>query len=69
MLHVWLDSLTSSRPHPQVLDGAPIDAAEQAAAKAKYSGRLTLDFLEQVRALQPLSQAGGCQATLTAHFG
>lgn len=31
----------------QVLDGAPIDAAEQAAAKAKYSGRLTTDFLEE----------------------
>ncbi|KAJ9527642.1 hypothetical protein QJQ45_025918 [Haematococcus lacustris] len=31
----------------QVLDGVPIDAAEQAAAKTKYSGRLTRDFLEQ----------------------
>lgn len=30
----------------QVLDGAPIEAAEQAAAKSKYSGRLTLEFLE-----------------------
>lgn len=31
----------------KVLDGRPVDAAEQAAAKAKYSGRLTLDFLEE----------------------
>ncbi len=31
----------------QVLDGTPIDAAEQAAANAKYAGRLTLDFLEE----------------------
>lgn len=31
----------------QVLDGAPIEAAEQAAAKSKYSGRLTLEFLEE----------------------
>lgn len=30
-----------------MLDGAAIDAAEQAAAKAKYSGRLTVDFLEE----------------------
>ena len=32
---------------PQVLDGIPIEAAEQAAAKSKYSGRLTRDFLEE----------------------
>ncbi len=31
----------------QVLDGTPIDATEQAAAKSKYSGRLTLEFLEE----------------------
>jgi len=30
-----------------VLDGAPIEAAEQAAAKSRYSGRLTLEFLEE----------------------
>lgn len=29
-----------------MLDGSPIEAAEQAAAKSKYSGRLTLEFLE-----------------------
>ena len=34
-------------PPPQVLDGIPIEAAEQAAAKSKYSGRLTRDFLEE----------------------
>ena len=32
---------------PQVLDGVPIEAAEQAAAKSKHSGRLTRDFLEE----------------------
>ncbi|KAF5838089.1 hypothetical protein DUNSADRAFT_3398 [Dunaliella salina] len=31
----------------KVLDGAPIEAAEQASAKSKYSGRLTLEFLEE----------------------
>ena len=31
----------------KVLDGIPIEVAEQAAAKSKYSGRLTRDFLEE----------------------
>ena len=36
-----------NEPPPQVLDGVPIEAAEQAAAKSKHSGRLTRDFLEE----------------------
>jgi hypothetical protein len=39
------------RPPPvlgaQVLDGCTIDASEQAAAKSRYAGRLTLDYLEE----------------------
>jgi hypothetical protein len=31
--------------HLKVLDGAPATAAELAAARAKYSGRLTMSFL------------------------
>lgn len=31
----------------KVLDGRPVDTAEQVAARNKYSGRLTLDFLEE----------------------
>lgn len=31
----------------KVLDGSSIDAAEQAAARERYSGRLTVDFLEE----------------------
>ncbi|GAX73782.1 hypothetical protein CEUSTIGMA_g1233.t1 [Chlamydomonas eustigma] len=31
----------------KVLDGIPIEAAEQAAAKSRYSGRLTKEFLEE----------------------
>jgi hypothetical protein len=31
----------------QVLDGVPITAADQAAARAKYAGRLTLEMLEE----------------------
>lgn len=30
----------------RVLDGAAVTAAQQAAARGKYSGRLTLDWLE-----------------------
>lgn len=30
----------------RVLDGRAIEATEQAAAKNRYAGRLTLDFLE-----------------------
>lgn len=32
---------------PQVLDGVAVSAVEQAAAKNKYAGRLTADFLEE----------------------
>ncbi len=34
-------------PTPQVLDGVAVTAAEQAAAKNRYAGRLTADFLEE----------------------
>jgi hypothetical protein len=32
---------------PQVLDGVAVTAAEQAAARNRYAGRLTLHFLEE----------------------
>ena len=43
---MFLTHHTTASRCEQVLDGLPISASEQVAAKSRYAGRLTQDFLE-----------------------
>lgn len=53
--------------HLKVLDGVPAEAGELAAARAKYSGRLTMSFLVsgQELLLQQQQQAPWLQALIS----